>query len=261
MNNFQSVLLCTDLDGTLANGNTIPEKNIEAINYFIANGGTFTLCTGRIVSYLKEDILKLIQPNTYIITLNGAKIVNHITGETLYNGFLKPGYYELYSIAEKYKEYINDIYIYYKDRPQSTKTSPINFKRDCIDAEFLVHKIVFTFNDEETTLKAKCEIKAKFNGKYECLRSWNTGLEVLDKSSTKGFAVKRLKDKLNKPFLVTVGDYENDISMIEAADIGYAVENAIDDVKGAATRVTRSQSDNALAAVINDLSTLPQFKI
>ena len=45
---FSDILLTVDYDRTLtAPDSTIPERNIEAIRYFIDNGGAFTVNTGR----------------------------------------------------------------------------------------------------------------------------------------------------------------------------------------------------------------------
>ena len=45
---FSDILLTVDYDRTLtAPDSTIPERNIEAIRYFIENGGAFTVNTGR----------------------------------------------------------------------------------------------------------------------------------------------------------------------------------------------------------------------
>ena len=45
---YSDVLLTVDFDRTLtAPDSSIPERNIEAINYFIDNGGVFTVNTGR----------------------------------------------------------------------------------------------------------------------------------------------------------------------------------------------------------------------
>ena len=52
---------------------------------------------------------------------------------------------------------------------------------------------------------------------------------------------------------VCVGDYENDISMLRHADIAYAVENAIDEVKAVADRITVHHNEDALAHIIADL--------
>ena len=73
----------------------------------------------------------------------------------------------------------------------------------------------------------------------------------------KGNAVRKLRELLGGRevihTVVCVGDYENDLSMIEYADIGYAVANAIQPVKDAADRVTVSNREHALARIINDL--------
>ena len=53
---------------------------------------------------------------------------------------------------------------------------------------------------------------------------------------------------------VAVGDYNNDIEMLRAAALGYAVANAHPDVKAAADRVTkRTCAEGAIAEIIEDL--------
>ena len=47
---YSDILLTVDFDRTLtAPDSSIPERNIEAIRYFIDNGGVFTVNTGRSV--------------------------------------------------------------------------------------------------------------------------------------------------------------------------------------------------------------------
>ena len=51
MAKFSDVLLTSDYDRTLtAPDASIPEKNLEAIRYFMENGGAFTINTGRTVA-------------------------------------------------------------------------------------------------------------------------------------------------------------------------------------------------------------------
>ena len=48
MGKFSGYLMVSDLDKTFfAEGTDIPPRNIEAVKYFIENGGKFTLATGR----------------------------------------------------------------------------------------------------------------------------------------------------------------------------------------------------------------------
>ena len=47
---YSDVLLTVDYDRTLtATDSTIPQRNLEAIRYFMENGGAFTVNTGRSV--------------------------------------------------------------------------------------------------------------------------------------------------------------------------------------------------------------------
>ena len=73
MPNYDSILLCSDFDGTLAIQKHISERNISAVNKFMKKGGLFTICTGRTYHYI-TDIFDKIEPNTLIISLNGASL-------------------------------------------------------------------------------------------------------------------------------------------------------------------------------------------
>ena len=54
MPDFSDILLTVDYDRTLtAPDSTIPQRNLEAIRYFIDNGGIFTVNTGRSVPMTK----------------------------------------------------------------------------------------------------------------------------------------------------------------------------------------------------------------
>ncbi|MBR4770098.1 MAG: HAD hydrolase family protein, partial [Clostridia bacterium] len=89
---------------------------------------------------------------------------------------------------------------------------------------------------------------------FEAARSWPIGLEFINRESNKGGAVRFLKERTGADLLVTVGDYENDIPMLKEADIGFAVANAIDEVKAAADRVTKATcAEGAVAEIIGEI--------
>ena len=62
-----------------------------------------------------------------------------------------------------------------------------------------------------------------------------------------------MKKRLGARLTVAAGDYENDTEMLIAADIGYAVANAVPSVKAAADRITVSASESAIARIIDEL--------
>lgn len=69
---FSDILLTVDFDRTLtARDSSVPQRNIEAIRYFTANGGAFTVNTGR--SYVAyRDHEKKIPTNAPLLLLNGS---------------------------------------------------------------------------------------------------------------------------------------------------------------------------------------------
>ena len=114
---------------------------------------------------------------------------------------------------------------------------------------------VLTVQAEDYTLEIKNDMIKTFGGEMQFYRSWNEGLEYVSLESGKGIAVDHLKKHLKGQIHTTVGvgDYENDITLLEYADIGYAVGNSIDSVKEAADRITVNNTEHAIAAVIKDL--------
>ena len=69
---YSDVLLTVDFDRTLtAPDSSIPERNIEAIHYFIENGGVFTVNTGRSVPMYSSK-LELVPVNAPLLLYNGS---------------------------------------------------------------------------------------------------------------------------------------------------------------------------------------------
>ena len=71
---FEGYLLVSDMDGTLLNSKgKISDTNKKAIEYFVENGGVFTIATGRMRDSVREFISDL-KVGLPIIIYNGAKI-------------------------------------------------------------------------------------------------------------------------------------------------------------------------------------------
>ena len=69
---FSDVLLTADFDRTLTDTEgKIPQRNLDAIEYFMANGGTFTVNTGRSLPMTKvfRDIVPVSAP---LLLYNGS---------------------------------------------------------------------------------------------------------------------------------------------------------------------------------------------
>ena len=90
---------------------------------------------------------------------------------------------------------------------------------------------------------------------FDCIRSEKLLYEILPKGVSKGSVLCKMAELLNIPMenTIAVGDYDNDVSMLQAAGSSYAVANAVDKAKAVADFVTVSNDEHAIAAIINDM--------
>ena len=253
MGKFDGMLLASDFDGTLYYNGNISEENLKAIKYFQDNGGKFTVCSGRYYEFLKQFSSQF-TINTYTICYNGAFIVDSEKNEVLHEGFCDCYIFEIINhLIEKRLPY-SFIAFYTTDEKE-----PINFAI----SEYLsrvdelkkksIYKVLLrtdTAENAEIGVKAANEFDLR---DYIAVRSWDKSLEILKRENAKGKAVRRVAQKIGARLVVAVGDYENDIEMLKAADLSYAVDNAIDSVKKFADRVTAHAKDSAIAKIIYEL--------
>ena len=77
-------------------------------------------------------------------------------------------------------------------------------------------------------------------------------MEVSPFNDTKGEALKYIASYYGIPLssTVAIGDNLNDLSMIQTADIGVAVGNAVQGLKDAADVVTVTNNEGAVAKII-----------
>ena len=72
MGKFSDILLTVDFDRTLtAPDSTIPQRNLEAIEYFMAEGGAFTVNTGRSVP-MYSSMMDAVNVNAPLLLYNGS---------------------------------------------------------------------------------------------------------------------------------------------------------------------------------------------
>lgn len=237
---FDGVLICTDIDGTLTHDGKVPEENLRYIEYFMANGGLFTVSTGRYAQFIVENNFGFV-PNTYTVVVNGTVISSLDEKEIIYDVKLPRDF------AAEIVDYAKSEWNGFRYR-----ACDILHQENILDApvEYDANKLVFITEDEPTALEMLCKLQHRYDGLIHVSRSWATGVEVIAYGSGKGACVKKLKELTNSKLLICVGDFENDIDMIKAADIGYAVANATDDVKSIADRITVSNDKAAIAAII-----------
>jgi len=254
MGKFDGVLLCSDLDQTLTNNKGIITSNvIDSIHYFQQNGGTFTIATGRLPAYLSKYV-GLLSIKAPIICHNGATIYSYETKSFLRKSYLNPQVSELLNFV--YKNY-DCVQFFHFHSLEVTHTFSASQKEELLEAFYTQDwcKVVLHMDSEDNAIKLRDDLRSSIYGdQYSFVRSWPIGLEILGIGSSKGDSVKILRTlipNINK--VICVGNYENDITMLEYADIGYAVQNACKDVLDAADRITVSNDEDAIAHIISEL--------
>lgn len=249
---FDGVLICSDWDGTLCSG-SIPESNIAAIRYFQENGGRFTVCSGRYYTYI-EKFADKIKPNTYLISLNGALIVDPEDHSILYEGTISRAVFDLVDEFASVEGAFEIVSVYPEGFDGGITLTPQQYreKREEL-VQRKLYKAVFATDSPKKAVHIRDTVNDRGVDDLVSLRSWDVGVEILGRENLKGAAVLRVADAIGARLVITAGDFENDISMLESADIGYAVANATDQVKAVADRLTVSVGDGAIAAIIYEL--------
>lgn len=250
---YNGILIASDWDGTLYVGGKLNDRDIEAIRNFQAGGGLFTICSGRSLEFMR-GFFDSIHPNTYAITLNGAVIKHPDTEEVLYEDFLDDRVVEMLDKFFIKEGLFERVYAFFKGYDQAKFYSPEEYlaaREEFINSD--IYKVVMVASDSKNALKAQDILQNSGYDGYIFVRSWEVSLEILKKENGKGFALNRVKEKEGCHTTIAVGDYENDIQMIEMADVGYAVGNATDRTKKAADIITVPAVEGAIATIIERL--------
>jgi len=83
-------------------------------------------------------------------------------------------------------------------------------------------------------------------------------LDVHHSDASKGGAIKTLKELLGLERVICFGDSDNDLSMFEAADEGYAPANANEAIKSAATAVIGHHDEEGIARFLRERFSLDE---
>lgn len=262
------ILYVSDLDGTLMrNDETISAYTERTLNELIEEGLAFTYATARSVESARTITggLRLKLP---VVTRNGTVLADNSTGRHLEKAlFTEEEIRLLKELLPELPEYgfvscfIGDemikTYIPGKHTPGMEKYLRKNEHdtrlRPAADpgSMFIGQPGYVTLIDDREKIAPIYERVRNYPG-WECLFQKDTywdeyWLEICPQNCTKAKAVLKLKETFGFEKLVVFGDSVNDLSMFRSADESYAVDNAIDELKEAATAVIGSNEEDAVA--------------
>ncbi len=247
MANFSDVLITCDYDRTLtAPDGSIPERNLEAIRFFIENGGAFTVNTGRGMAMAKP-FLEKVPFNAPLLLCNGSTAYDPWKKEFLFAHTIP---LDQATLIGQLQEMVPHSIVEFQalERHYTFRENPVwkefNRRNFCPDGyanpgddlgPFI--KLCIYDNLEESTVahlfRATPEQQAYFDGVEQMLRArYDDQLTILRvapriidihaKGVNKGRAALELKEKLGKKILVCIGDEYNDLAMLQAADYAYS---------------------------------------
>ena len=250
---FSDVLLTVDFDRTLtAPDSTIPGRNIEAIEYFMAHGGTFTMNTGRSIPMSRENILGIVPTNAPLLLYNGSADYDEKTGELtrfapidLDPTELLPALQARFPHLNVEVQALDAHYLLRKDVMWEDYCS----HNGCAWKYAEPHKIPGPFikfafygqfrkNTVADMYRATAEEMAQFEemiaymqenfgDKIEIFRACARIVDIHAKGVSKCSAARDLQRELGKKILVCVGDAENDLTMLEGADYAFCPADGV----------------------------------
>ena len=241
---YSDILLTVDYDRTLTAPNgKIPERNLEAIRYFMEQGGAFTLNTGRSTTTGKK-LIRTLPVNAPFLLYNGSaayedgaltdvipievpmwemvmelaeafpELNMEIQGES--NHYLvnqKPEFAAFYDkIGWGHAEGIPGM-----DVGPFIKLSIYGQVRELTLAS------MFSACDDEVDrfLEVGEYIQRHWGDVVDVFYAAPRIMDVHAKGVDKGKAARRLQKRLGRKILVCVGDANNDIPMLDQADFAY----------------------------------------
>lgn len=269
MPKFSNTVLITDLDGTLLPINKILNpKDLDAIEYFRQNGGIFTIATGRIIQ-AADQFFEPLKPDAPVILNNGGLIYDTQKKEIIYEVSLDGAAYDYTkALMEKFPDMgveVNlpdGIFAINMTEWEQLHLSMTHLPYTVKGLEEIPKtgwcKVLYSIGDGRVSELAEYAASMGWD-KTSFVISGDFLFECLPKGCTKGSALKKLSEleKWDTFTVAAAGDYNNDLEMLEFADIAIVPQNAQDIVKKSADCVTKATcEDGAIAETIEYLDKL-----
>lgn len=278
MSKFSKYLLVSDFDRTLTDrSGQIPAVNLEAIRYFMDNGGAFTIGTGRSLP-MSLHRFRDIPMNAPLLVCNGAACYDLQAGKLLFCHPLPHDCVELMQYYERafpqVRLEVHGLDAHYVFHPSPNRDNYMKKQHAAFvyaDWDNLPDpKVKFCFYSDRRDLFAitadseegrffkelEEDINRRTEGRYIAINSLPGMVEVQIAGTSKGIAARELAQALNRPVLVCAGDAPNDISMLDEADLAFLAADGDSRMLGRGYRTAASCNDGTIADVIRQLEAM-----
>lgn len=265
-------LIALDLDGTLLNSDKqLTQQNAQALACAAARGIEIVPTTGRFFSGMPE-IIRSLPYLHYAITINGAavydvrqdadiaraeiplplavEIMRYLdTLPVIYDCYMNNWGWMTRAMQLRADAFAPDEH--YLRMIRNLRTPVDDLKSYLLETGRDVQKIQLFLTDPALRLTLLRQLGGQFEGL--CVSSSvPNNIEINSTDANKGEALRKLAAHLGLDISRTmaIGDGLNDLSMLRAAGVGVAMENACPEAKQAADYVTGSCDESGVAAAI-----------
>lgn len=264
MGKFDGWLLVSDFDGTLIDDQgCVPQDNIAAIQYFASEGGLFCGATGR-TELLVRPFMTGLPMETPWILYNGGAIFDFAWNtfkwrDKINRAVLQPFIAEVLRCFPQANVQVHAGGPFYETNLANPADPDVgNEKQEYIlcpleEVPDGWIKILFGCDDPRVLVQIDAMYKASpaasvTHNTYSGHRYY----EILPRNASKGAALRQLKMLLHPcpHTVVAIGDYLNDLELLQEADIAACPENAHPDIKAAASIITCHHAHCAVADLV-----------
>lgn len=261
MGNINYDLIALDIDGTLlTDAHRLTSAVRDAVREAKDRGAEIVLCTGRGPANAIPVLNELGLEGT-MITHNGAATVDSAKREVLHQFSIAGGEVErfrAYCLARKLHFDINTPFEMMIEgmTPEAEKmyalyaASPVMRDSSAPLPDGLVKFTLFAGKDELD------RVELEWNGwthGLQHIRSGDYFIDVQHREASKGTALQQLASLRGIPQqrIMAIGNYFNDVGMLQYAGLGIAVANSPEGVKQAANAETRSNEEDGVAHALH----------
>lgn len=255
-------ILAVDMDGTVLGDDRKPvAKSAEALRRAELTGIHIVLASGRTVASLIPFAEQMgIRPS--YVACNGAYVVDNLGAEVFHKAVPTPFQSHLINYASETGTHLN---VYSRNRVFDAADGPYRElyvsrvtnvipERVTVNELFQVSATKLLLVDHPEKIAAHSDRLRASSADFEVTQTLSEPeyLEFLKANVHKALGLAAIAERLkvDQHQVAAIGDYYNDLEMIEWAGYSGAVANAAPEVKNAANLIVSSNSDGGVAEFI-----------
>ncbi|WP_026389493.1 Cof-type HAD-IIB family hydrolase [[Acholeplasma] multilocale] len=269
----------SDCDRTISHHDlSIDKDTIKSIKQYQKKSGyKFAFVTGRL-DVANRKIAKQLKVQMPIIACNGAIITDLITNDVLFADYLDktataavfreaatleidiiayvPGAMVGVKGSERLTTWENYLTTVKKKEKFDINYYPdLNAIADAIENEEVKPVELVVFSSSKTKQKVARMIFDKYTDIFDTAQSLPQMFNAMNKGTNKLSGIKKWAEIIGVDYrdIVTFGDNHNDIEMVSGVNKGYAVGNAVEELKAVAYEVCDNIENNGVGKVLEGM--------